>query len=136
MGRWSPFVSGTNVLPHLGHSRRSQSRRFNSSGSIRASQCGHIVASDARIFSRLVLLRGISHSILGSYAVDSICEPVTGNHALRKKNSFPRGQPTPGFPFCLSDGTPTRMSIRNFQFWKPNKRGFGWLVQRRNSAHL
>src|SRR6266536_6485996 len=114
MGRWSAFVSGTKVPPHFGHSRRSQSTRFNSSGSIRASQCGHVVTSDARIFSRLVLLRDISHSILGSYAVDSICEPVTGNHALRKKNSFPRGRPTPGFPFVLSDGTPARMPIRNF----------------------
>src|SRR5881227_1687950 len=112
MGRWTPFVSGTNVPPHLGRTRRSQSTRFNSSGSIRASQCGHVVASDARISSRLVLLRGISHSILGSYVVDSICELVTGDHALRKRNSFPR--PHPRFPFSLSDGTPVRMPIRNF----------------------
>src|SRR6266568_3227909 len=98
MGGWATLVSGTNVPPHLGHSRRSQSKRFNSFGSIRASQCGHVVASDARIFSRLILLRGISHSILESYAVDSISEPVTRNHALIKK-FFPKGPPHPGFPF-------------------------------------
>src|SRR5437667_2502173 len=112
MGRWSPFVSRTNVPPHLGHSRRSQSRRFNSSGSIRASQRGHVVASDARIFSRLVLLHGISHSILGSYAVDSICEPGHRKSRPQKKRILSQGtDPTPVSLLFLADGTPPSMPL-------------------------
>ena len=76
----------------------SQSTRFNSSGSMRAPQCGQVVASDARIFSRLILLRGISHSILGSYAWILFVNRSQGIAPTEKEFFLWEGTPLP-FPF-------------------------------------
>jgi hypothetical protein len=56
---------GINVSPHHGHSRRSPSTRLNSSGSIRARQCGQTVTKDAEIFSRSSLRRAAIRRLKG-----------------------------------------------------------------------
>lgn len=68
-----PLVSrhgapGTNISPHFAHFTRSPSTRFQSSGPRLAPQSGHNIVSDALIFSRLILLRGILPKILTEQA--------------------------------------------------------------------
>jgi extradiol dioxygenase family protein len=54
-------VSGENVSLHLGHSIRSRSTRLTRSGVIVNPHFGHVLSSDARTLSRLILRdRGIA----------------------------------------------------------------------------
>jgi hypothetical protein len=60
---------GINVSPHHGHSRRSPSTRLNSSGSIRAEQCGQNGNQGRRNLFKIEFATGSHSAIEGRFRI-------------------------------------------------------------------